>query len=270
VTDSGSRPARGEPAASRRMQKVLITGAGNGIGREIALAFARTGARVAGLDVDETSLQVLRNDISGLITECCDLADAAAIEMAVPRVLAALGGLDVLVNNVGIAGPTAPVEDYDPREWDQVLRVNLGATFNVTRLSIPALKRAGAGSIINMSSAAGRFGYPQRCAYSVSKWGIVGFTRTLSMELGVHGIRANAILPGPVAGPRMERVLTGRVASHGSTLEQERANALRNQSLKYFTEAGEVAALAVFLASDAARSISGQSLPIDGDMHRSV
>jgi NAD(P)-dependent dehydrogenase (short-subunit alcohol dehydrogenase family) len=252
------------------MQRVLITGAGNGIGREIALAFARNGARVAGLDVDAAALQELRADVSGFIAEPCDLADTAAIEAAVPRALDALGGLEVLINNVGIAGPTAAVEDYDPREWEQVLRVNLGAKFNVTRLAIPALKRAGAGSIINMSSAAGRFGYPQRCAYSVSKWGIVGFTRTLSMELGPFGIRANAILPGPVAGPRMERVLAGRVASHGSTLEQERANALRNQSLKYFTEAGEIAALAVFLASDAARSISGQSLPVDGDMHRSV
>jgi len=252
------------------MQKVLITGAGNGIGREIALAFARGGARVAGLDVDASALQALCRDIPGFSSEPCDLSDAAAIEASVPRAIAALGGLDVLVNNVGIAGPTATVENYDPREWDQVLRVNLGATFNVTRLAIPSLRNAGGGSIINMSSAAGRFGYPQRCAYSVSKWGIVGFTRTLSMELGEYGIRANAILPGPVAGPRMERVLAGRVASNGSSLEQERAGALRNQSLKYFTEASEVAALAVFLASDAARSISGQSLPVDGDMHRSV
>jgi len=252
------------------MQKVLITGAGNGIGREIALAFARGGARVAGLDVDTDALQALCRDIAGFVSEPCDLSDAAAIEVSVPRAIAALGGLDVLVNNVGIAGPTATVEHYDPREWDQVLRVNLGATFNVTRLAIPSLRNAGGGSIINMSSAAGRFGYPQRCAYSVSKWGIVGFTRTLSMELGEYGIRANAILPGPVAGPRMERVLAGRVASNGSSLEQERAGALRNQSLKYFTEASEVAALAVFLASDAARSISGQSLPVDGDMHRSV
>lgn len=252
------------------MQKVLITGAGNGIGREIALAFARGGASVAGLDVDAAALVALGKEIPGWLFDACDLADTAAIESTVPRVIGALGGLDVLVNNVGIAGPTAPVEHYDPREWEQVLRVNLGATFNVTRLAIPALKRAGGGAIINMSSAAGRFGYPQRCAYSVSKWGIVGFTKTLAMELGEFGIRANAILPGPVAGPRMERVLAGRVASNGSTLEHERANALRNQSLKHFTEAGEVAALAVFLASDAARSISGQSLPIDGDMHRSV
>lgn len=192
------------------------------------------------------------------------------IESAVPRALAALGGLDVLVNNAGIAGATSTVEDYDPEVWDLVMRVNLGGTFNVTRLCIPSLRRSPAGCIINMSSAAGRLGYPQRSAYGASKWGIVGFTRTLSMELGKFGIRANAILPGPVAGPRMERVLAGRAAASGRSVEEERASALINQSIKAFTEPGEIAALAMFLASDAARTISGQALSIDGDMHRSV
>jgi NAD(P)-dependent dehydrogenase (short-subunit alcohol dehydrogenase family) len=150
------------------------------------------------------------------------------------------------------------------------MRVNLGATFNVTRLAIPHLKKSSAGCIINMSSAAGRLGYPQRSAYAATKWGVIGFTRTLSMELGAHGIRANAILPGPVAGPRMQRVLEGRAATSGRSLEEERVSALANQSIKTFTEASEVAALALFLASDAAKTISGQALSIDGDMHRSV
>jgi NAD(P)-dependent dehydrogenase (short-subunit alcohol dehydrogenase family) len=254
----------------RGMQKVLITAGASGIGREMARAFSATGAHVAVMDVDAAGLASLRAELPGLRGEVCDLADLAQIESAVPRCLVALQGLDVLVNNAGIAGPTAPVESYDPAEWDRVMRVNLGGTFNVTRLAIPALKQSRAGSIINMSSAAGRFGYPQRSAYSASKWGIVGFTKTLAMELGEFGIRANAILPGPVAGERMERVLAGRAAHSGRSLEEERASGLRNQSLKYFTEAGEVAALALFLASDAARSISGQALPIDGDMHRSV
>jgi NAD(P)-dependent dehydrogenase (short-subunit alcohol dehydrogenase family) len=162
------------------------------------------------------------------------------------------------------------VESYDPVEWDRVMRVNLGATFNVTRLAIPLLRKSPAGCIINMSSAAGRLGYPMRCAYATSKWGVIGFTKTLSMELGADGIRANAILPGPVAGPRMQRVLEGRAANSGRTLEEERRSALANQSLKIFTEPGDVAALALFLASDAARTISGQAISIDGDMHRSV
>ncbi len=252
------------------MQKVLITAGGSGIGREIARSFARAGARIAVLDMEGMALKPLAAEIEGLVSETCDLGDPAQIEACVPRAIAALGGLDVLVNNVGIAGPTATVENYDPREWDRVMAVNLGATFNVTRLSIPHLRKSRAGSIINMSSAAGRLGYPERSAYAASKWGIIGFTKTLAMELGASGIRANAVLPGPVAGERMERVLQGRASTSGRTLEEERASALRNQSLKYFTEASEVAALVLFLASDAARSISGQSLPIDGDLHRSV
>jgi NAD(P)-dependent dehydrogenase (short-subunit alcohol dehydrogenase family) len=251
------------------MQKVLITAGAAGIGREIALGFARAGARVAVLDVEAVALKALADELPGLIHESCDLGDRAQIEACAPRAISALGGLDVLVNNVGIAGPTATVENYDPREWEKVINVNLGATFNVTRLAIPFLKTAG-GSIINMSSAAGRLGYPQRSAYAASKWGIVGFTKTLAMELGEFGIRANAILPGPVAGERMERVLQGRASASGRSLADERSSALRNQSLKYFTEAREIAALALFLASDAARSISGQALPIDGDLHRSV
>jgi NAD(P)-dependent dehydrogenase (short-subunit alcohol dehydrogenase family) len=252
------------------MQKVLITAGASGIGREMTRGFLAAGARVAVIDVDAPGLEALRRECPPVTTEVCDLAELAQIETSVPRCVAALEGLDVLVNNAGIAGPTAPVEEYDPAEWDRVMHVNLGGTFNVTRLAIPALKRSRGGCIINMSSAAGRFGYPQRSAYSASKWGIVGFTKTLAMELGEFGIRANAILPGPVAGERMERVLAGRAASSGRSVEEERASGLRNQSLKYFTQAGEVAALALFLASEAGRSISGQALPIDGDMHRSV
>lgn len=252
------------------MQKVLITAGASGIGLEMARAFAGAGAKVAIVDIDETALSQVQAELPAAIIERCDLGELAQIEAVVPRVIDALGGLDVLINNAGIAGQTAPVEQVSPAEWDRVMRVNLGGTFNVTRLAIPQLKRSAAGCIINMSSAAGRLGYPQRSAYATSKWGIVGFTRTLSMELGGFGIRANAILPGPVAGERMQRVLEARAAASGRTLEEERASALVNQSLKSFTAPGEIAALALFLASDAARTISGQALAIDGDMHRSV
>lgn len=252
------------------MQKVLITAGASGIGREIARAFNKSGARVHVVDIDAAGLNALRGDSLAISTEVCDLSDFGAIEAMVPRAIESLGGLDVLINNAGIAGPTALVENYDPREWDRVMQVNLGATFNVTRLTIPHLKKSAAGCIINMSSAAGRFGYPQRSAYAASKWGVIGFTKTLSMELGPHGIRANAILPGAVAGPRMDRVLEGRAATSGRTIEEERTSALANQSIKTFTEPTEIAALALFLASDAARTISGQALSIDADMHRSA
>ena len=177
----------------------------------------------------------------------------------------ALGGLDVLVNNAGIAGPTAPVEELDPDEWEKVMQVDLNGTFNVTRMAIPHLKKSTAGVIINMSSLAGRFGYENRSPYATAKWDIVGFTKTLSIELGKYGIRANAILPGAVAGPRIEKVLQGRADANGTTLEQEKANAMSIQSIKLFVDPKDIAALAVFLASDSAKMISGQILPIDGD-----
>jgi len=266
MVESGRRV----PGSIRAMKKVLITAGASGIGREMVRAFSKEGARLAVIDIDVAALNALRAELPEVIVETCDLAELRQLEAAVARVLAALGGLDVLVNNAGIAGPTAPVERVQPEDWERVMRVNLGATFNVTRLAIPHLKKSAAGCIINMSSAAGRLGYPQRSAYAASKWGVIGLTKTLSMELGADGIRANAILPGAVAGPRMERVLEGRAATSGCSVQQERMSALANQSLKNFTEAKEVAALALFLASDAAKTISGQAISIDGDLNRSV
>ena len=176
-----------------------------------------------------------------------------------------LGGLDVLVNNAGIAGPTASVEDYDAEAWNRVLAVNLTATFVITQRAIPLLKRSDRGSIIIMSSVAGRFGYPNRVAYSTTKWGLVGFAKTLALELGPHGITANTIHPGAVAGPRIERVLAGRAQAAGTDVETERAKALDNQSVRELTDPADIGALAVFLAGPHGRSISGQVLPIDGD-----
>ena len=244
---------------------MLVTAGAAGIGRAIAQAFAAAGARVHVCDLDAAALQTLRADTPGISTSVCDIGDRAAIGTMVAEAVQALGGLDVLVNNAGIAGPTASVEQFDPDAWDAVLRVNLTGTFNVTRACIPHLKRATDGSILVMSSLAGRFGYPNRSAYSTTKWGLVGFTKTLSRELGDFGIRVNAILPGAVEGPRIEQVLAGRAQASGRSVEQERAAALGNQSIKRFVPPQEIAALALFLASSAGRSISGQILPIDGD-----
>jgi NAD(P)-dependent dehydrogenase (short-subunit alcohol dehydrogenase family) len=184
----------------------------------------------------------------------------------VPHAVDSLDGLDVLVNNAGISGPTAPVEHTDPDAWEKVMQVDLTGTFNVTRVAIPHLKKSKAGVIINMSSVAGRFGYANRSPYSTAKWGVIGFTKTLSIELGGYGIRANAILPGAVAGPRIERVFDGRARATGKSLDEVRKEAMAAQSLKRLVDPKDIAALAVFLASDAAKSISGQMLPIDNDM----
>ena len=249
-------------------QRVLVTAGASGIGREIARTFVANGASVFVCDIDPKSLTALAADITGVKTGLCDVSKRADVERMVSECVHALGGLDVLVNNAGIAGPTAPVEELDPDEWEKVMQVDLTGTFNVTRLSIPHLKKSSAGVIINMSSVAGRFGYANRSPYSTAKWGLIGFTKTLSIELGGFGIRANAILPGAVDGPRIQRVFEGRAKVSGKPIEQIKTEAMAVQSLKRFVDPKDIAALAVFLASDAAKSISGQMLPIDNDMQQ--
>lgn len=247
-------------------QKVLITAGAAGIGLEIVRAFAAAGARVGVVDIDMDRLATLERETPGVQVARCDVSDRADVERAIPAAVAQLGGLDVLVNNAGVAGPTSPVESFDPDAWERVMQINLTGTFNVTRLAIPFLKQSRAGSIVVMSSAAGRFGYPNRSAYAASKWGLVGFTKTLSRELGPYGIRVNAILPGAVSGERIESVLAGRAQASGRTIDDERVRALSAQSLQRFVDPADIAALAVFLASDAGKSISGQTLPVDNDL----
>jgi len=247
-------------------QRILVTAGASGIGKEIARAFVAGGAKVCVCDIDEAALRTAAKEIPGLITKVCDVSKRQDIERMMPDAVGSLGGLDVLVNNAGISGPTAPVEAMDPDAWEKVMQVDLTGTFNVTRLAIPHLKKSSAGVIINMSSVAGRFGYANRSPYSTAKWGLIGFTKTLSIELGAYGIRANAILPGAVAGPRIEKVFEGRALATHKPLDEVRKEAMAAQSIKRLVEPKDIAALAVFLASDAAKSISGQMLPIDNDM----
>jgi NAD(P)-dependent dehydrogenase (short-subunit alcohol dehydrogenase family) len=246
-------------------KRVLVTAGAGGIGRAIAEAFVADGAHVFVCDIDAAALSQMQAQLPGIRTAVCDIADRRAASHMLADAASALGGLDVLVNNAGIAGPTASVEEMDLDAWEAVLRVNLTGTFTVTQRAIPWLKQSGAGVILMMSSLAGRFGYPNRSPYATTKWGLIGLTKTLSRELGEFGIRVNAILPGAVEGPRIQQVLAGRASASGRKVEQESAAALANQSIKRFVDPADIAALAVFLASDAGRSISGQMIPIDGD-----
>jgi NAD(P)-dependent dehydrogenase (short-subunit alcohol dehydrogenase family) len=246
-------------------QKVLVTAAASGIGLEIARAFSAAAATVFITDINTQALEAAQKELPGLLTKVCDNSKRSDIEAMVPAAVAALGGLDVLVNNAGISGPTAPVEEVDPDQWEAVLNIDLTGTFNVTRLAIPHLKKSSAGSIIIMSSLGGRFGYPNRSPYCVAKSGLIGFAKTLAIELGDHNIRVNAIAPGAVGGQRIERVLEGRAKAEGKSLEEERASMLDIQSLKRFVDAKDIASLCVFLTSDAGKSISGQVLPIDNN-----
>ena len=251
-------------------QRVLITAGASGIGKEIARAYAANGAKVCACDIDAKALAAVAKEIAGLKTVVCDISKRADIERMVAASVEALGGLDVLVNNAGIAGQTAPVEQSDPDQWEAVMQVDVIGTFHVTRLCIPHLRKSAAGSIIVMSSVGGRFGYPNRSAYCTAKMGLIGFAKTLSRELGPYNIRCNAIAPGAVGGERIERVLQGRAATEHKTLEEVRAAAMSVQSLKRFVDPKDIAALVLFLTSDAGKSISGQVLPIDNDAQTSA
>lgn len=246
-------------------QKVLITAGAAGIGREFARAFAATGAKVFICDIDEAGLAAMAKEIPGLTASRCDMASRADIERMVPEAAKALGGIDVLINNAGVAGMTLPIADYPPDDWDKVVAINLTAMFDVSRLAIPHLKESEAGVIINMTSIAGRFGFANRSPYSATKWGVIGFTKTLAIELGEWGIRANAIAPGQVEGDRIQRVFQGRAQISGRSVKEIQDESFAYTSIKKFIDPKDIAALAVFLASPAAKTISGQVIPIDAD-----
>jgi len=245
-------------------RRVVVTAGGGGIGLAIAKAFVGHGDRVHICDINEEVLKQVTHDNDAITATVCDVSDRSSVEAFVKAAADTLGGIDVLINNAGIAGPTASVEEMDPDQWDAVLAVNLTGTFNVTRLAIPYLKQSAAGVILIMSSVGGRFGYPERSPYATTKRGLLGLTETLAIELGDAGIRVNAIAPGAVSGERIERVLKGRAEASGRGLEDVTAEALNIQSIKRFVDPDDIAALALFLASDHAKSISGQTIAIDG------
>jgi len=251
-----------------RGARVLVTAGASGIGLAIARAFMAEGAAVYVCDIDAEALARLATTAPGVRSGPCDMGERSAIGPMVEDAAADLGGLDVLVNNAGIGGPTAPVETLAPDDWDRVLRVNLTSMFDTSRFAIPHLRRSRRGAVVNLSSVAGRFGYANRAAYAASKWGVIGFTKSLAIELGPAGIRVNAILPGVVEGPRIDRVLEGRAALSGRGLEEERRLALANQSIPKMVDAADVASLAVYLASEAGKAISGQALSIDNDIQK--
>jgi len=246
-------------------QRVLITAGAGSIGLAIARAFTATGARVHLADIDATAIATATAGCAQLTGSLADISEPQQVEQLFVDVERELGGLDVLINNAGIAGPRAPIDRLSPAEWTTVVNLNLYGTFLVTRAAVPLLKRSTQASVLVMSSIAGRYGAPNRIAYATTKWGLVGFTRTLAMELGPYGITANTIHPGTVATARLSSAVADRAAANGCSVQEETAQALRHQSVKRFVEPTDIGALAVFLAGPHARSISGQMLPVDGD-----
>jgi NAD(P)-dependent dehydrogenase (short-subunit alcohol dehydrogenase family) len=250
--------------------RVLVTAGAARNGRAIARTFLDHGARVHVCDVDRAALDEARRLLPAVTQTVADVARLADVDRLFADVRRDLGGLDVLVNNAGIAGPTAKVEDIAPEDWERCIAVDLNGMFYCTRLAMPLLKAAGGGSIINLSSVAGRLGFPMRSPYAAAKWGVVGFTKSLAIEAGPDGVRVNCLQPGNVEGERIDRVIDAKAKAFGIPFEAQKQKLLDTVSLRTFVTAQDIANMALFLATDAGKHISGQALSICGDITRTV
>lgn len=247
--------------------RVLITAGGSGIGAAIARAFHALGARVHVCDIDQAALQRLTAEVPGIGATMADASVPSEVDLVFDNVQSALGGLDVLINNVGIAGPTAAIEELDQDEWDRTVSVNLNSQFYFARRAVPMLKKSVANPcIIAMSSVAGRLGYAFRTPYASTKWATIGFMKSLAIELGPHGVRVNAILPGIVENERMNKVISARAEATGVSIQAMREEYLRKISLRRMVTMDDVAAMAAFLCSPAARNVTGQAISVDGNV----
>ena len=252
--------------------RVLVTGGASGIGLVIARAFVDAGSRVHVCDASQQAVDALleaesQMECNAITATLADVSDQAAVERVFADVDAQLGGLDVLINNAGIAGPTGGIDELDATAWEQTVDVNLNAQFYFARRAVPLLRHAKeGGTIIALSSVAGRLGYAYRTPYAAAKWAVVGLTKSLAIELGPSNIRVNAIQPGIVKGPRMERVIAARAEQLGLTYEQMEKEYLAKISLRRMTTPEEVAATALFLCSPGGSGISGQAISVCGNV----
>lgn len=246
--------------------KVLVTGGAAGIGATIAKAFVEAGAGVYVCDIDPSAVDAIKADGSGIHAAVADVAKKDDAVRVVNAAADALGGLDVLVNNAGIAGPTGRIEDLAAVDWEQTVSTNLNSQFYFLQQAVPKLKASQMPSIIAMSSVAGRLGYPFRTAYSSTKWAIIGLMKSLAIELGPENVRVNAILPGLVAGPRIDRVISARAEALGVSFDDMKNTYISKISLRRMVTEADIAAIALFLCSPAAKNITGQAISVDGNV----
>jgi len=248
----------------------LVTGSTSGIGLGIAEALARRGANLVlngfgdKAEIERLRTRLVREHGVKAVYDGADLLHAGAIESMMRRAIAEFGAVDILVNNAGIQH-VAPVDEFPPEKWDAILAINLSAAFHTTRLALPAMKRKGWGRIVNVASAHALVASPYKSAYVAAKHGIAGFTKAVALEAAEAGVTVNAICPGYVWTPLVERQIPDTAKARGITEEQVKRDVLlAAQPTKRFIAVAEVAELAAFLASDAAASITGTVLPIDG------
>ncbi|WP_321962094.1 SDR family oxidoreductase [Paraburkholderia sp. J7] len=245
-------------------KRVLVTAGADGIGLEITRAFVEAGARVAVCDVAGQSLERIAAELPGVLAIKADVSNEGDVAALFERIDATLGGLDVLVNNAGVAGPTGGVETLTLADWERTLAVNITGQFLCARAAVPRLRTGRAPAIVNLSSAAGHLGMPGRSAYSASKWAVVGFTKSLALELGPQGIRVNTVLPGAVDGPRIRAVIAAKAASLGKPLEDVTRSYTSQAALGRMVTMRDIACMVRFACSDQAANVHGQELVVDG------
>ncbi|MDB5556478.1 MAG: 3-oxoacyl-[acyl-carrier-protein] reductase [Rhizobium sp.] len=245
-------------------QRVMITAGASGIGWSIAKAFCDTGAQVHICDVDEGALHKIAETNPGVTATHVDVSNEDAVNRWFDKALDDMNGLDVLINNAGTKGPTGYIEELQLGDWQKCLNVCLDAQFLCVKRAAPVMKHQRAGSIINISSTAGLYGYGLRTPYAAAKWAVIGFTKSLAVELGPYDVRANAICPGAVEGVRMERVAQAEADSRNVSLDVVNREYVQSQSIKRFVKPEEIADMCVFLASPASKMVSGQAIAVDG------
>jgi NAD(P)-dependent dehydrogenase (short-subunit alcohol dehydrogenase family) len=244
----------------------IVTGGGKGIGRAIALRFAAEGADVVVSGTTKDALDRVAQEIGErgrrALAVVADVADEADVERLAARTLDEFGTIDILVNNAGIAGPTALATDVTREDWDRTLAVNLTGAFLCAKHVLPHLIKQRSGRVINITSIAGLKAYAWRSPYSASKWGMIGLTQSLAEEVGRYDITVNAIAPGPVRGPRIESVIRNRAAQMNRSFEDVERDYVEPTALKRMVDEEDIAAMAVFLASEEGRNITGETLNI--------
>ena len=248
---------------SKKIPRVLITAGASGIGLVIAKAFLAAGAQVHICDISSEAITKLALEIPAITSTLADISDIDQVDQVFEDLNRLHGTLDVLINNVGVSGPTALVENIDSADWDQTININLNSIFYITRKAVPLLKES-KGVMINMASNAALFGCPLRSPYVASKWAIIGLTKTWAMEMGPFGVRVNAICPGSVHGPSIDSVIIKEAKERNVSTESIRDVYQRQNSMRVFIEAEDIAQTVIFLCSDSAKHISGQAIPIDG------
>ena len=252
-------------------KKIIISAAANGIGWSIAQECMLKGAIVYITDKNKESLdKISKHKLyeKQLFLDRVNSENFKEVENYFNKIKNKIGNIDALINNVGIAGPTGKLEELNINDWKETLDININSHFYFTKFSIPLLKNNNGGSIINLSSTAGLFGFPLRSPYATSKWAIIGMTKTLAMELGENNIRVNAICPGAVAGDRMKKVIKAKAQSLGVKEENLQKDYESMVSLKSFVNKKDIANMAVFLLSEEAQKISGQVMTVDGNTER--